>query len=799
MASAIQQAFRDGYTELESHLLTKDGRTIPYHWTGAPLKNCHGHIIGLTGVGRDITAWKVMGLQRQEQTERLRLAMDIADLATWYWDISTNTVIWSENFEQVNRLPPGTFDGTFEAYQQLVHPDDLPMLFADINRALAGPDPSHTVHRIVSPRGDIQWIEGNGIVYRNESGQPIRMVGTIHNITARRRAEEALRISEERFALAVEGSTDVLWDVHRIPGKPWHAPETLIWWSPRVRQLLGLEEGESFDTLMQWTARLHPDDVNQVFVRLTAHIEQRVPYDVEYRLRTNHGEYRWVWGRGQAIWNEQGEFCRMSGSCQDMTDRKQAQEALRVSEERFATVFNEAAIGVTLVSMDGHWFEVNQALCQIIGYSKEELQNTTFQSLTYPDDLPKSMLLLEKLLSGDLRTHQMEKRYLHKDGHIVWVNLSASSVRNRDGQVLYLIAQIQDITERKYVEAARETLQYAIDHGMEGFALLDGQGGYTYMNAAHARMYGYEVAELIGQSWKTLYDSDQIATIEAVAFPALQAEGFWRGELTGRLKAGGPVHVEISLQRFPHEGANSEAFLCTCRDTTARKHVEEMLRQRERDLRAAVKERERISEDLHDGILQSIFAVGLGLESCRTFVSKRPSSSKMAATPLMTALNRAIGQLNHVMTDVRNFIAGIDSHMLEDTDVGETVRTMVQAMCASNGTACRVTIEEAAAQELSTEQAYHVMNIVREALSNSLRHSGAVRVTLSLKRLRRSVRLLVTDNGKGFIPEAVRDVGHGLVNMAARARKLGGRIEVRSRPRQGAKVLLDIPRRSADE
>jgi signal transduction histidine kinase len=91
------------------------------------------------------------------------------------------------------------------------------------------------------------------------------------------------------------------------------------------------------------------------------------------------------------------------------------------------------------------------------------------------------------------------------------------------------------------------------------------------------------------------------------------------------------------------------------------------------------------------------------------------------------------------------------------------------------------------------------MHIVREALSNSLRHSGAGRITLSLKQLRRSVRLSVRDNGSGFNPGSVHDVGHGLANMAARARKLGGRLDIHSRPRQGTKVRLDIPRRQADE
>ena len=223
-------------------------------------------------------------------------------------------------------------------------------------------------------------------------------------------------------------------------------------------------------------------------------------------------------------------------------------------------------------------------------------------------------------------------------------------------------------------------------------------------------------------------------------------------------------------------------------DITDRKRVEESLRQREQELQTVLRERERISEDLHDGILQSLYAVGLGLESSKPLMRQRKHGQ---ATVLV---EHAIRQLNHVMAELRNFIAGLESDVLQGGDFAAALQTMVQTLSASAATACRVSIEEAAARQLSTEQALHLMNVVREALSNSLRHSRAKRITVSLKPLAEAIRLTVTDNGVGFKPAAAQGVGHGLANMVARAQKIGGRFVVRSRPRKGTKILLDLPR-----
>jgi PAS domain S-box-containing protein len=146
------------------------------------------------------------------------------------------------------------------------------------------------------------------------------------------------------------------------------------------------------------------------------------------------------------------------GVVADVTARKKAEAALRLSEERFRSAFDGAPIGMSLVSPQGRWLKVNHALCNMIGHSEAELLATDFQHVTHPDDLAKDLDFVQQLLAGKILSYQMEKRYLHKDGSHVSVMLSVSLIHDRDGDPLYFVAQIENITERKQHEAEREKL-----------------------------------------------------------------------------------------------------------------------------------------------------------------------------------------------------------------------------------------------------------------------------------------------------------------------------------------------------
>jgi diguanylate cyclase (GGDEF)-like protein/PAS domain S-box-containing protein len=145
----------------------------------------------------------------------------------------------------------------------------------------------------------------------------------------------------------------------------------------------------------------------------------------------------------------------------DVTPRKHAEEARRHAQERFELVFEQAPIGMALLAPDGRWVRVNQALLKITGYSAEELLAKTSQQITHPDDLSVDMEHIQRLLVGEIRDYQIEKRFFHAQGHVISASLSVALVRDLQGKPLHLIAQIQDITERRLME---ERLRHLAEH-----------------------------------------------------------------------------------------------------------------------------------------------------------------------------------------------------------------------------------------------------------------------------------------------------------------------------------------------
>ncbi len=366
-------------------------------------------------------------------------------------------------------------------------------------------------------------------------------------------------------------------------------------------RLLGRKENEI--ALAALFDLVHADDRATTTAALTEHLQGRAStYEVEQRMLHADGSYRWVLSRGVAALDAAGQPYRMLGAAIDITDRKHleaalqniearkhVEEMLRESEERFRGTFEQAAVGISHVALDGHWLRVNRRLCDIVGYTEQELWVRTFQELTHPDDLDRDLGYMRDMLDGKLQTYSMEKRYFRKDGSIVWIDLTVSLVREPSGRPKYFIGVVQDIEARKRAERERERLFLFLNSIVENIPdmvfVKDATSlKFVLFNRAAEELLGYRRADLIGKN-----DYDLFPKAEADFFTA-KDRAVLRGKTLLDIPEE-PIATAPYGERILHtkkipilDGTGEPAYLLgISEDITDRHHVEQMRHRHERE------------------------------------------------------------------------------------------------------------------------------------------------------------------------------------------------------------------------
>ena len=451
----------------------------------------------------------------------------------------------------------------------LILSDDKPKAVEDFGRALLTkeiviPD----AFRIRHKDGTERILEGFG---KNLLDNPVvaGFVMNVRDVTERKQAEKALRESEERYRVLVENASDIVFTTDST------GHFTFI--NSVALRITGYREDEAIG--IHYPTLISPDMREEAMKFFGRQFVKGIQNTYsEYPIIAKDGHEVWL-GQNTQLIVENGHVVGFQAASRDITDRKRIEKELKDSEERYRRIVEASSDAVLLRSKEIIIYANPAALKLFRANHPEDLIGKRYLDLVHPDDLAISTERVKKTLDENWIAPPREHRLLALDAQVVHVESTGVPVKYRGETHVFGI--FRDITDRKRVEAKLRQQTDAMEAAIDGMALLNEEGEYVYLNKAHAKLYGYEDAgELIGKSWRILYDSDVLQRFEQEIMPEFSRKGDWYGETIGTKKNGGKFPQELSLTATANGG-----LICVVRDITDRKKVEKALRDSEKKYR----------------------------------------------------------------------------------------------------------------------------------------------------------------------------------------------------------------------
>jgi PAS domain S-box-containing protein len=407
---------------------------------------------------RDITERKKAERKLERSEANLLESQRLVHMCSWAYDPSPGMVTFSPEVKRIYDIESDQDIWAADFFLDRVHPEDRPVVEEIFRRAQFDKTDYDASYRIVLPDGSIKHIFSVGHPVLNQSGELVEFVGTSMDVTeqwkARTELEKAFEEIKQRTEAARRSERELRDVVNTVPAHVWStSPEGQVdFVNDRWLQFTGLAWDEASG--WKWEAVLHPDDRTSVVADWHTAIKNGQAMESEARVRRADGEYCWWFIRNVPLRDETGKLVRWYGTAIDIEDRKRAEQALRKSEERWRSVFENSAIGVALTDLNGRFLATNHVYQTIVGYTEEELRALYFLDVTHEDYREANWALITELLEGKRRQFQIEKKYLRKDGSSIWVRNNVSLVPGTERVPRFIMALAEDITQRKRAEEA---------------------------------------------------------------------------------------------------------------------------------------------------------------------------------------------------------------------------------------------------------------------------------------------------------------------------------------------------------
>ncbi|MBI3172372.1 MAG: PAS domain S-box protein [Chloroflexi bacterium] len=498
---------------------------------------------------------------------------------------------------------------------------------------------------------------------------------------------------------------------------------------------------------------------------------------------------------------------------QMVDDQKRVEAELRESEARFKAMFEHAAMGIALIGLDRRPIAINDAFIKMTGYSREESAHLSGADLTYPPDAHIGEVERQAVLENKLDVYQIEKRYIHKDGHIFWVRITTSVVREADGTAKYVLTMTEDIDERKRKnEELRESearFRSMFDNAAVGVAVMSLDRHITQVNQTATRITGYSAAELMSgdPTWMAVdedkaIDRDLFAELVAgkrdqytVEKRYTRKDGniFWGRVNFSAVRGmdGHPLYIIGIIEDISEEKRAAERL--AAQEAEHRRLLEQRITERTQELNlanerlrekaaqdAVTAERTRLARDLHDAVTQTLFSTTLIADVLPDLWEMNPAEGHRRLEEVRQLTRGALAEMRTLLVELR-------PNALVEVPLPTLLRQLTEALAGR----ARIHIQLSAEGErkLPADVQVGLYRIAQEALNNVFKHAKASQAVVTL-RLGESVRLTIADDGAGFDPSTVTADHLGVKIMRERAEAIGAKFSIYSEPGEGTQISV---------
>ena len=754
-----------------------------------------------------------------ESRKWVDLALGAAGMGWGVWNLTSGRAEVDPRARALLGFEPTGDQLTVEGWLEHVHAEDRPPLEAAIRAGAAGDGVLDVPFRVVLPDGRRRHLRAIGAFVGGDGGSEPRLTAMLRDETERLSNEQSLQEARENLQQAL-WSADIGWGVVDLVSGAFE-PDA------RARAILDLtpEEPLNIDTLM---ALIYPDDVPLVLADLATLLESRVVAPLEYRIVRRNGHVRTIRGTGLLRYDAAGQPCRITGTLQDITDRRRDEEALRAlteslearvvertreleaanleltaTRDRFSALFQTNPVPTVIIEpSDGTYLDANPAFLDFLGMSREQVIGQTPADLFHAMPVYDDPDAINNEFSRTGRVRDLETTFTVRPGDERTILLSFVPL-TLDGRDV-LMSTLSDFTERKRSDRliaqqqqslaeANAELAAARDHfqtlfhanAVPSVILRINDLVAVDANEAFLAFHDLPREHIIGRSVLDLVVAPTEADRNDMAALYRREGGLRHQEMAIRLRNGEERTVLVS--DTPIRLLGERCTLATLIDITQRKRAEEQMRHLAGQLSLAEQaERQRIAAILHDDLQQRLFALQVRLTSASAWAAKGETK---AATAEMDQMRSALA---NAIDLTRRLTVDLSPPILYGQGLHHAIVWLGSRMREEYGLV--LTVQQAATwRPLDQGMRAALFQIVRELLFNVVKHAGVGAATVVLNQTEQTLTLVVSDAGVGFDAEQATADGQGLRQARQRVELYGGRLKLDTRPGAGTAVTITVP------